>query len=266
METQHAKLPVLIDLGLTLIQAKVYLALVESGPSKVVAISKISKVARPDIYRTLQKLHEIGLIEKIVKKPIQYRAAPINIGLQFLLEKETKRYKSVRAETQVLLNELKTKQNKSCQIDNSEFVLIPKGTAIERIKKAIEKAQLSIDFILPWKMFSGGLAGIFSESLEIAWAKTVKIRFITETRLKSEIAKQLIQFCLEKPSCQLRFINHCPKTVFGLFDKEEVFLTVNPKIDLLHFQALWSNNHSLVALAEGYFDMMWQNQNAVYRI
>lgn len=263
METQHAELPVLIDLGLTLIQAKVYLALVESGPLKVTAISEISKVARPDIYRTLLKLHKIGLVEKIVKNPIQYRAAPITTVLRFLLENKTKRYRSVRAETQVMLNELKTKQNKPCQIDNSDFVLIPRGIAIKRIQNAIEKAQLSIDFILPWKMFSGGLVDIFTESLEIAWAKTVKIRFLTENPVKTETAEKLIQFYLEKPSCHLRFINHYPRIVFGLFDKEEVFLTVNPEMALLHFQALWSNNHSLVALAEEYFDMMWQNQNKV---
>ena len=133
--------------------------------------------------------------------------------------------------------------------------MIPRGTTVERIKNAIEIAQLSIDFILPWKMFSGGLAGIYAESLEVAWAKTVKIRFITENPFKSETAKQLIHFCKKKPSCQLRFINHSPKTVFGIFDKKEVFITVNPKIDLPHSQALWSNNHSLVTLAEENFEM-----------
>ena len=66
----------LIDLGLTLLQAKVYLALVQSGTLKVGTIAQVSKVARPDVYRTLQKLQDLGLIEKIITKPILFRATP----------------------------------------------------------------------------------------------------------------------------------------------------------------------------------------------
>ena len=55
---------ILVDLGLTLLQAKVFLALLVRGTSKVTEISQVSKVSRPDVYRSLSKLQEFGLVEK----------------------------------------------------------------------------------------------------------------------------------------------------------------------------------------------------------
>ena len=48
------------ELGLTILEAKVYLALAKTGKTTIATISKTSKVARPDVYRTLAKLQEKG--------------------------------------------------------------------------------------------------------------------------------------------------------------------------------------------------------------
>jgi sugar-specific transcriptional regulator TrmB len=258
LEPQFSKLQVLIDLGLTLIQARVYLALVESGPSKISAISKISNVARPDVYSTLSKLQQLGLAEKIIKKPLEYKATPVNEGLSLLLETKTEKYKKLKAETQILLDTAKiTKPNKKKQIETPQFVLIPKRTVIERIKSAIEKAQVSIDLVLSWRRFSQGIVSKFAESIEVAWAKNVKIRFIIESPSKNETAEQLIQFCREKPFCQINFIANHPRTIFGIYDKKEVFIIVISKTDLQSSSALWSKNPSLIGLAEDYFEKLW---------
>jgi len=259
LEPQSSKLQVLIDLGLTLIQARVYLALAESGGSKVSAIAKNSKVARPDIYRTLSKLQELGLVEKIIETPVEYRAVPMNEGLSLLLETKTEQYAKVRAETRMLLHTAKTeKPDKKKQIETPQFVLIPQGkTVIERIRTAIEKAQLSIDLVLSWKRFSRGMVSAFAESMEIAWAKNLKVRFIIESPLESKTAEQLIRFCREKPSCQIRFIPNHPRTVLGIYDSKEIFIIAFSKTDLPGSPALWSKNPSLIALADDYFEKLW---------
>ena len=259
LESQFSKQRVLIDLGLTLIQARVYLTLVETSPLKIAAISKASKVARPDVYSTLSKLQNLGLVEKIIKKPLTYRAIPIDKGLSRLLETKTSQYEKVRAETRLLLDlAKKEKKNKKQNIENPQFVLIPKGrSVIDRINAAIEKAQLSIDLVLSWKRFSVGIASTFAESMESAWAKKVKVRFIVESPLKSKTAKQMVQFCREKPCCQMKFIRHCPAIVMEIHDKKEVFIIANPKTDLLGSPALWTNNSSLIALAHDYFEIQW---------
>ena len=258
MEPQFSELQILIDLGLTLKQARVYMALIKSGSSRISAISKISKVARPDVYKTLSKLQQLGLVEKIIETPLEYRATPMNEALSFLLKTKTEQYKKVRAETRILLDTVKIKRpNSTNQLEVPQFVLIPKGRTIKRINTAIAQAQISMDLLLSWKRFSGGIISTFAESMESAWAKNVKIRFIIESPLKSKTAKQLIQFCGEKPFCQIKFIRYCPTIVLGIYDKKEVFLIVKPKTDLSGSPALWSNNPSLIALAKDHFEILW---------
>jgi sugar-specific transcriptional regulator TrmB len=259
LEPQFSELRVLMDLGLTLVQAKVYWALVKSGPSRTSAISKRSKVHQPDIYKTLSKLQELGLVQQIIKKPREYIATPANKALLLLLEAKTEQYRKVRAETRLLLDDVRTKSiNRVSQLDVPQFVLIPKGRIIiERIDTAIAQAQLSINLVISWKRFSHGIASDFAESIENAWAKKVKTRFIVESPPKSETAKQLVQFCRKKPFCQMRFIRNHPAIVLGVYDEKEVFIVVDPKTDLPGSPALWSKNHSLITLAKDYFKILW---------
>jgi len=265
VEPQFSKHQVLIDLGLTLLQTRVYLALVESGPLKISAISKASNVARPDVYSTLSKLQQLGLVEQIIRKPLMYRAVPLDRGLSFLLETKTDQYEKVRAETLLFLD-LAKKENtgKKKKLESPQFVLIPKGrTVLDRINTAIEKAQLSIDLVLPWKRFSSGIVSTFAESMENAWSRKVKTRLILEQPSPNKTVKQLVQFCRERSCVQIRFMPSCPETVFGIYDKREVFVVVFPEKGMIGSPALWSNNRSLIALAEDYFEILWLTSQKV---
>lgn len=236
-----------------------YLALVESEPLTISTVSKITSVSRPDVYRTISKLHKMCLVEKIIRKPIEYQAIPIKEGLSLLLESKTHQYEKVRAEAQIWLHspQLKKKSKKK-PVESPQFVLIPKGkTVINRIKTAIESAEQSIDLVLSWKRFSRGITSTFDESIEIAWAKNVKVRFIVEGPLASITGEHLVKFCREKPSCQVRFIPDYPKTVFGIYDDKEVFVIALSKTDLPGSAALWSNNPSLIGLARDQFESLW---------
>ena len=259
MEPQFSKYEVLIDLGLTLKQARVYLSLVESGPLKTSAISKASNVARPDVYSTLSKLQQLGLVERIIKRPLEYRAIAIDKGLSFLLEIKRSQFQKVRAETQLFLDSAKKKMaRKEEESQSPQFVLIPKGrTVIDRINTAIAQTQQSMDLILSWKRFSRGIACTFAESMENAWEKKVKIRFIVESPSECETARQLVHFCKNKPFCQIKFIRDFPAVILGIYDKKETLIVINPNTDLPGSPALWSNNSSIIALVDQYFKILW---------
>jgi sugar-specific transcriptional regulator TrmB len=62
---QDEEVQTLTCLGLTLCQARVYLALARSGMSTAKTISKVSKVTREDIYRIMPTLQKLGLVENI---------------------------------------------------------------------------------------------------------------------------------------------------------------------------------------------------------
>ncbi len=249
----------LIDLGLTAIQAKVYLALAKFGPSKIAVLSKISGVARPDVYRTLTRLYDLGLVLKLVEAPVQFKALPIDEGVKVLLKKKQNEYEKIKRQTDMLLGSFRKNQSNGFPADNSQFILVPqKEAVINRLRQAINSAQSSVDVVISWKRFMHGIGNIFAEAAKDASERKVKYRFIVE-RAPSEIVNESgKQFWKNYSSFQVRFITEHPEAVFGIYDHKELFVIIDPKSDITGSPALWTNNPSLLSLVQGYFDMLWE--------
>ncbi|MEM3378102.1 MAG: helix-turn-helix domain-containing protein [Candidatus Bathyarchaeia archaeon] len=265
MGSQFSEEQCLIELGLTLVEAKIYLALIHARPLSAAAIAKISKINRADVYRTIPRLQQLGLVEKIVRVPAEYRAIPVNEAISFLLQIKENQYKKVKATAQIFLKKIKATEPEEKQAEEVQLVLIPKGKhAIERIHEAIERATQGVDLVLSWRRFSFGIANAFAESVEAGWRKGVKFRFIIEVPPKNEATEQLVQYCLQKPFCRIRFMPYHPETVFGLYDKKEVFISIFPEANLLESPILWSKTQSLVKMAEATFEMLWSTAMESY--
>lgn len=68
-----------VNLGLTYLQAKVYVTLLRLGDvgAEVRKIASASVIARQDVYRILPALQKMGLVEKVVAIPTIYRPIPL---------------------------------------------------------------------------------------------------------------------------------------------------------------------------------------------
>jgi len=77
----------LTSIGLTVLQAKVYLTLVKLGKATIKTISKTAEVARQDIYRVTSELHKLGLVEKVIAAPNEFKAIPLTEGISILLQR-----------------------------------------------------------------------------------------------------------------------------------------------------------------------------------
>ena len=86
MSQKVGDLSIFTQLGMTIRQAEVYMAINELEQAKVVTIAKTVETDRAEIYRVIPKLQEIGLIKKIVTTPVSYKAVPLSEGLSILLQ------------------------------------------------------------------------------------------------------------------------------------------------------------------------------------
>ncbi len=180
----HEDLQILVDLGLTRLQAKVYFTLLETGIAKVKIISQVSRVSRPDVYRTLYKLQELGLIEKEIANPVRFRAIPTEIVTEILLERKKKKYDELKSNTKILVSNLKNNYRVNSFQAESQFVVIPsKEAIIKNLKKAIDRTQKSIAVVTSSKRFVCACYCL-SGSLEKAWERNVKGRVIIENPKK----------------------------------------------------------------------------------
>ena len=82
----------LLGLGLSLNQARVYLAILKLEKTTVGQVARFSKVRREDVYRILPTLEKMGLIEKLLGKPNKIRATPVSDALSFLVAEEKKKF------------------------------------------------------------------------------------------------------------------------------------------------------------------------------
>ena len=88
MDSIEQNAETLSSFGMTVKQAKVYLALVFLGTALVGDISKHSKVRREEVYRILPKLEKMGLIEKTLSTPVKLKATSVENALSLLIKIE----------------------------------------------------------------------------------------------------------------------------------------------------------------------------------
>ena len=245
---------VLMDLGLTSCQARVYLALCHYGILNAKTVSKYSGVPRQDSYRVTSALQELGLIEKIISRPVTFKATDVKTGTSILLRRRKKETERLQSKTKELLMTVTTE---NCQqLRKPEFVLLPgKEAIVNRISGLIDKSQNSIDVVSSWKRFSHVLS--FASCLEKAWSRRVRCRFILEEPPKNRGSKLILDFSAKTRFCQVRFVPFPPNTVVGIYDKKEIFIVLNPKEDLAESPALLSSNSSILAAMQDYFEILW---------
>ncbi len=250
------------DLGLTIVQAKVYLTLAKSESLTISGIADISKVPRTDLYRVIKELEDRGIVERILAHPVQFKAIPLAECFLLLLQRRTENTNEYRSRAIKLLKDKRSQSNFiASKTKENRFILVPSNRVVDRIAKAIDSAQSDIDLILSWSRFSRG-AFVYLENMNRSLAKGVKCRIVFEKAEKERISPQQLQL-LKSPNCQLKSINRLPKTVLGIYDNREVFIVENPAAQLTASPALWSNNASLIALAKDFFETLWPTASEI---
>jgi sugar-specific transcriptional regulator TrmB len=233
----------LMQLGLTILEAKIYLTLSRYESLATKELSELAKTSRPDTYRILDRLQKRGLIEKIITNPAQFQAIPMETGVAFLLERKQVEHKNLEAKSKILLQAIKEKPApEPPEVVASHFALVPqKEPVVKRINDAIDN----------------GITSTFAKSSQKAWEREVKFRIIVESPEETADLERARQFCRKSPFCEIRFLPNPPKTVLGIYDQKHFFVILDPKKGLFDSPALWSNNQSLLSVIQDYFEMLW---------
>lgn len=245
----------LIDLGLTLLQAKTYLALAKLEKAEVKTISKSSNVARQDIYRIMPTLEKLGLAEKIIVTPIMYKAIPLRKGLSILLQCRTEENSELQKKTRALINNFRKDNFRTAlQKEDSQFIITSEKTLFnKKIAKATDAAQTSKDAIYSLEGFDAMLFHHL-QHIKKAIRRGVRIRVIIEKPESEEISPRIAQNLKKNPLFKLKYISDDFPVCMVLFDNKEA----NIRISDGTVPSFWSNNPSVVKLATSYFEAVWK--------
>jgi sugar-specific transcriptional regulator TrmB len=92
----------------------------------VATIWQNSKVARQEIYRVLDELHNIGLVEKIVATPMKFRALSLNDGLSILLKQRYNKYIEIKKNAEKISKKLTRVENTTGPFEEGKFIITEK--------------------------------------------------------------------------------------------------------------------------------------------
>ena len=249
------KIQTLTNLGLTHTQAKVYLNICTFGTMNAKKVSNDSKTHRQDTYRVLNELFTLGLVEKLLNKPVEFRAIPLNEGLNLLLERRNEATRELKKESLRIIKSLDPTHLEKAEEEHKLILISSKETILTETEKLLTAVQKSLyvmsppQSLVPW-VFA------HQELFEEASRRRVKVRFIT-MRTKHDDLPKALEFSSKHTNYEIKLIPNKPEVSFGIYDKKSIVFELSTREGFLKSQVIVSDNPCLVELGLLAFESVW---------
>jgi len=253
---------ILTDFGLTGNQAKVYLATARLRLASVGQISKASKVRREDVYRILPKLEELGLVERLLGKPIKIRATPVEEALSILIRHEEdtarERVSVLKEKTETFLKDFSRAPKLELE-EKAHFALLSKRESImSKMLTMVKNAEREFDIACSGRKIMPFIH-TFAEQLKRITKKGVKVRIVSDLAGYEDALPRVIkeQVSLGNP-IELRHAD-LPSSHYMIVDFKEALISTATEGSIGENPCLWTNSTSLTGVFQGDFENLWHN-------
>ncbi len=250
------------QLGLTLGQSKVYLAIVQCRTAATVKqISTVSKLPRQEIYKIIRKLEKQGFVERIIGIPTTFKALPLKQTLSILIEQKKMETRNLEIATKRLLTEKIYMDYEKPFEESPDFLLIAgKERILLHAVSDINKAEESVNHSAPWEMLAY-LVSVVDDALITAEKKGISFRFLINKPNNEQVLSKFHKFAMQHNGFKIKYIN-CKPLVFVVRDHKVVsFSSLGNEFNLSKSKFLVSNNYAFAQLIEEYFDSIWAEAN-----
>jgi sugar-specific transcriptional regulator TrmB len=248
----------LLGLGLTLNQAKVYLAIIKLEKTTVGQVAKFSKVRREDVYRLLPSLEKMGLVERLLGKPTEVRATRITDALSLLIAEEKGKADERLVGMRGIVQKLTLKDWKQeLPKEESIYILIAEKKAIlAKTSELIRNSRKEVALISDRARVMPVLAQ-FSDEYKLAIKEGAQIRVLFEEEKSDASLKEKAKKIIDGASVHVKFhreaLNH-----FIMSDDKEALITTSKESGLGESPSLWTNNSNLIGVLRTGFESDWK--------
>src|SRR4030066_887025 len=248
----------LLGLGLSLNQARVYLAILKLEKTTVGQVAKVSKVRREDVYRILPTLEKMGLVERLLGKPTEVRATLISDALRFLVAEEKRKSDEHLLDMKNKVKKLSIKDwTQRLPEEESIYILIPDKTAIlAKTSGLIRDSRKEVALIADKGIIILVLSKFLDECKQ-AIKKGVQIRLIFEGDSPDGLLKEKVKKLIGVASVYVKFHRE-PLNHFLMSDDKEGLITTSKESGLGESPSLWTNNSNLIGVLRTGFESDWK--------
>ena len=255
VDNDNYHLKTLMDLGLTPNQGKIYLNLLRIGKANGRTLSNETKLARQEVYRILGDLHQIGLVDKILRTPLEFQAVSIQDGISILMMQKAIEFQQTKERVQSLVDEYSTPTLATPEKDYNFLLIPPRKRVKETREKMLQNAKETIQLITTNRRFIQGVEHFF-ETYENTLKRNVEAQIIVqESEEKKNIVKK-IEILSQYPNFRLRFILESKANLL-IVDGKEAIVTLYPQMELGASAVLWTDNSEFLRIYLDYFNNAW---------
>jgi sugar-specific transcriptional regulator TrmB len=265
--SQEKVLKTLVDLGLTRIDARVYVFLAKKGPQKAKDVARFLRIPKQQLYPSLRILQSKGLVNSTLEHPTRFSAVSFEKALDLFAKAKMEEAKSIQQSKDEILTDWQSIVIQEAEDKSARFTVIEgRKYVYSKIQQMIQetKKQLSTVTTVPGLMRAdqyGLLDAAFNHPLK----SKVQFRFLTEL---SELNLDAMNSLLEK----------APKTGFNLKGRNpELGLKLSPRMvirdneELLFFitpqteddSCFWTTCKELVRSFMAVFDELWRTSTDI---
>ncbi len=242
--------------GLTVFQAKIYLALAVHGRQTIKSVAKVAGIDRSNVYREISKLQELALLKKTIGTPNTYEAISLQDAISILLANRKREFEETKKETADLLEKLSSNESYYLQEDDRLTVIPKKNAFIKTAMQNMKNIQTSNDTISSLKRFTQAMAYTF-EIHKAALERGVNTRVIIEKPENEKLLTKPLQTLLTYDNFQLRYTKNPPEVLGACFDNKGTSILINPLADVEASPCFLTNHHSFAILFRNYFEALW---------
>jgi sugar-specific transcriptional regulator TrmB len=246
------KINILTELGLTNLQAKVYLAFLDESESTANEASKISGVARQEVYRVINELLQLGFLKRIIGSPTRYEPISFNVAIANSINEKRSKLSELEEQVEELL---KNRVSETHEHVWKEFKFMEMQKNDKWFRSVNVFAGLKThDLINCSRRYSQVLFS--SDDVEEALKGGTKMRILIDEPQSNDSIRKKIVSLKKYPLFDARFLPDEPKAFFSVRDQKEVYLILDPSKSRGP-PYLISNHPVMVELAQKYFDSFW---------
>ena len=251
-----------MNAGLTNMQARVFITVIELGQSSIHRISELSEIDRSNVYKTINALEELELIEKNIGIPTLYKAVPLPIAISILTKRKKLEYTKALKGLERFAKDSDTFRNPPITEKKDYFKIFPAGKEIfcQKWEKTLKEIKHSIDLIVTEKREPKDqpIWDIYVNLLK----RGVKVRWIIDRSNKNddEFAMRVLQFqhlfCYQ--TIEMRICYDCIKPWGINCDNEFVIIFLDDKPPIKNSRTLWTNNEPILLNFKEHFETNWK--------
>jgi sugar-specific transcriptional regulator TrmB len=249
----------LTKLGLTKLQAKVYLALAKMDQATLTSISSSLKVDRANVYRVIAHLQKIELVEKMIMTPAHFKALPVDEGIRMLLESKETEYFKIKTKTKEVIQRYRDHIQAAFNDNICEFALIPDGKLTDRkFDQMLDSNQETHDIMFYGRDYVSDYDGVVKLWTSLL-LKGVKIRAVVFMEENEKLPQDIQSLVKYGRLFEIRRTLTPPKATITIIDGKESLVSVTPHLVPSGNPGLWVHSTNIVGIIQEYFDMLWRS-------